>query len=383
MADIVEALVDLDDRLFAQLFEDVPVGLAIVGLDLRYQSINRRFAQAFGISAPDALGRTAREVQPGHGGGELLAAAQAAALQRGRAGAPIDLILARPTQPSRKSHWRATCFPLRRGNVLLGVGTLLEDGSERAKLLQRQQQQVREGERARSEFVALLAHELRNPLATISYATELLTTEDTPAKMSARAAVLLREEVRRFSRLVDDLMDVSRLERGVLQLQRETIDLRLPVAYAVDSSRPLAERRRLHLELTAAPGEVRVLGDAMRLTQVVTNLLDNALKFTAEGGTITVDLGMHADKAVLKVVDTGVGIPQEQLHKVFEPFWQGRTCLDRAHSGIGLGLALVDEIVRGHGGTVEARSEGPGRGSTFVVVLPLDLRRTAAVGEGR
>jgi len=228
-----------------------------------------------------------------------------------------------------------------------------------------------EANRQKDVFLATLAHELRNPLAALRNALAVLKMPGVNSSILERTAELIGRQVHLMTRFVDDLLDVARIERGKLQLQKELVDLSAVVAQAVETSRPLIEERCQSLSVTLPPGPVRRFADAARLAQVIGNLLTNAAKYTDEGGRITVTADVEAGEVVVRVRDTGVGIPAEMLPHVFDWFAQVDSSMGRAKGGMGIGLGLVQGLVEAHGGTVEAHSEGPGKGSQFVVRLPV------------
>ncbi|HXG12062.1 MAG TPA: ATP-binding protein [Gemmataceae bacterium] len=232
--------------------------------------------------------------------------------------------------------------------------------------------QLERGMRQRDDFLAMLGHELRNPLAPIRNAVELLRMHGRlSAEQITWAAALVDRQSQQLTRLVDDLLEVSRITRGKIRLQPELVDLAVVIHQAIEASRPLLDARghRFSVALPSAP--LPVHADVTRLAQVVTNLLNNAAKYTDEGGQIWLAVVREGDQAVIKVRDTGIGIPADLLPHVFEPFTQGHCSPDRSQAGLGLGLAVVRQLVEMHGGSVQAFSEGPGRGSEFVVRLPL------------
>jgi signal transduction histidine kinase/ActR/RegA family two-component response regulator len=223
--------------------------------------------------------------------------------------------------------------------------------------------------RAKDEFFAILGHELRNPLAPITTALQVMRMrgdETLPKELA-----VIERQVAQITRLVDDLLDVSRITGGKVVLKLAPIELSEVVSKAIEAASPLYERYRHHLESNVAPKGLLVNGDAARLTQVVTNLLTNAAKYTEPGGQVSVSASASGGQAVLSVVDSGIGISREMLPRVFEPFSQASQALDRAQGGLGLGLTVVSNLVKLHGGTAEAHSEGEGRGSTFTIRLPL------------
>lgn len=242
---------------------------------------------------------------------------------------------------------------------------IARDVSER----RRTEAELREADRRKDQFLGMLAHELRNPLAAISTAGEVLhRTLDQPA--AQKLTNVIRRQTGALSRMVDDLLDVSRVTLGKIQLEQEPLLLSEVVGRAVESAREPASRAALDLRLHAAAEPVWLHGDAARLEQVLANLLNNAMKFTPPGGRIDVRAAREGDDAVIRVCDSGAGIDADLLPKVFELFVQGDTSLDRAKSGLGIGLALVRQVVALHGGRVSAHSAGPGAGSEFVVRLP-------------
>lgn len=224
------------------------------------------------------------------------------------------------------------------------------------------------GSRAKDEFLAMLGHELRNPLSPILTALHIMKARGDDA--SARERAVIERQAKHMARLVDDLLDVSRITRGKVDLSRSPVELADVVSAAVEVASPLFERHRHRLQVTVPRGLV-VDGDAQRLTQVVANLLTNAAKFTPAEGEVSVTATRAGDRVSLAVRDRGAGISAALLPRVFELFVQGEQGLSRSRGGLGLGLALVKSLVEMHGGTVRAESEGEGHGSVFTVTLPL------------
>jgi PAS domain S-box-containing protein len=258
---------------------------------------------------------------------------------------------------------------------------LAQDLARRAALAVDNARLYREADqanRAKDDFVAMLSHELRTPLtAMLGWVVSLRTGRLGP-EQTARALESLERNTRHQARLIDDLLDVSRIVAGKLAIDRRPLDLRDVVDLAVDSVRPDAERKPLDLSYTSPAAEIPVLGDAMRLQQVAINLLANAVKFTPPAGHVGITLDREGAVARLTVTDSGQGIEPDVLPHVFETFRQADTSSTRRYTGLGLGLAIVKHFVELHGGRVEARSEGPDRGATFTVTLPiLAVRATA------
>lgn len=232
---------------------------------------------------------------------------------------------------------------------------------------------LREAGRKKDEFLAMLAHELRNPLAPIATAAEMLKlVANHDARVRKSSDVILRQ-VKHLTALVDDLLDVSRVTRGQVQLNRETLDIYAIVSNAVEQARPLIDARRhaLVLQMPAAEARLRVDGDRTRLVQVLVNLLGNAAKYTPPEGAITLAVSLNGEWVEIAVTDNGMGIELALLPQVFELFTQAARTPDRSQGGLGIGLALVKNMVALHGGRVTANSPGPGAGSTFTIILPL------------
>jgi PAS domain S-box-containing protein len=234
----------------------------------------------------------------------------------------------------------------------------------------RAEQALRQADVRKDEFLAMLAHELRNPLAPISAAAELLRVGSLDSDSIRKTSQVIARQVRHMTGLVNDLLDVSRVTRGLVMLERELLDVRGVVADAVEQLGPLMQSRRHRLAVRVAPVAAMVEGDHKRLVQVLANLLANAAKYTPEGGVIGLQLDVIGDVATVRVCDDGIGIAQEMLPHVFELFAQAQCTPDRSQGGLGLGLALVKSLVELHGGTVGAHSDGLGRGAEFTVRLP-------------
>jgi len=229
---------------------------------------------------------------------------------------------------------------------------------------------LREADRRKDEFLAMLAHELRNPLAPLRNAVALLergVPQDGPAR---RALEMSARQVRHMTRLVNDLLDVSRITQGKIDLRREPVRVADAIGQALDAIRPMIERRgqRLGVRLPAQPATILV--DGVRIAQVLENLLSNASKYTDPGGAIDLEVDIDADGITIRVRDTGIGLAPDQLSRVFDMFTQVDETLDRAQGGLGIGLSLVKRLVELHGGSVSAHSDGAGRGACFVVRLP-------------
>src|SRR5262249_20780489 len=217
---------------------------------------------------------------------------------------------------------------------------------------------LREADRRKDEFLAMLAHELRNPLAPISNAVEILRQRSERDSELRWGYELIDRQVGHLTRLVDDLLDVSRITRGKLEIRPQPADLADIVRGAAEAIQPCVAAKNLRLHVAPAPAPIPILGDVVRLSQVVLNLLDNACKFTPVGGSVWLAVELASGVAAVRVKDSGAGIPAEELPKLFQMFHQSRRAGAAANGGLGIGLALVRRLVELHGGTVEARSGG-------------------------
>jgi len=262
--------------------------------------------------------------------------------------------------------YNATTF-YDRDRKLRGVFAAARDVTER----KRYEQSLQEADRRKNEFLALLAHELRNPLAPISNAVQVLRLKRGNQQVVQSASEMIERQVGQMVRLVDDLLDVSRISRGKIELHKERIELVSAVNHAAEAIRPNCERMDHELTLVLPPNPIFLNADPTRLAQMLGNLLTNACKFTDKGGRIFLTVEREGVQAVIRVRDTGIGIAADQLTRIFDMFTQLDTSLERSVSGLGIGLTLVGNLVELHGGTVGAHSAGIGHGSEFTVRLPI------------
>ncbi len=230
--------------------------------------------------------------------------------------------------------------------------------------------ELAEADRRKDEFLAMLAHELRNPLAPVRNAVQILQATYTHDPVVTRLAEMLGRQVGQMVHMVDDLLDVSRFTRGKVELRREPMVLADAVIRAVETARPLIDARHHAIEISVPAEPIHLDADPTRLTQILGNLLNNAAKYTGDGGRIWLSAVREGDEAVVRVRDTGIGLAPEMLLRAFDLFTQESRTLDRAQGGLGIGLTLVRSLVELHGGTVRAFSDGPGLGSEFVIRLP-------------
>ncbi|HEY6174659.1 MAG TPA: chemotaxis protein CheB [Kofleriaceae bacterium] len=259
------------------------------------------------------------------------------------------------------------------GRDISAVLTAQRELQERQRRITMLLEQAEEGARHREQFIAMLSHELRNPLAAVMNATTLIAKQPDTESV-ARCQAVIERQARHMKRLLDDLLDVSRITRGKFQLLVEDLDLRAPIEAAIESTAPLFAERGVTLAYRLPRQPLPVRGDASRLVQVVVNLLSNAANYSPRGSTVRMLVSVEADRAVLRVIDHGVGIESELQSKIFDLFVQSEQRLDRSRGGLGVGLSLAKNIVDLHGGTIEVHSDGPDTGSDFQVSLPLAAR---------
>src|SRR5688572_26414874 len=270
-------------------------------------------------------------------------------------------------------HEQAAVFTERAERLVTGIAAQAAIAMDNARLYRAEQDaaaKLREADRRKDEFLATLAHELRNPLAPIRTGLHLLRITQPGSDSAEQARAMMERQLTHLIRLVDDLLEVSRISRGKIDLRRSPVELAAVVLSAVETTRPAIEAARHKLEISLPAQPLIVEADFVRIAQVIANLLNNAAKYTDPGGHIALSARGEASEAVISVRDDGVGIPAELLPRVFDMFAQVDRNLDRAQGGLGIGLALAKSLVEMHGGTIEARSEGPGRGSEFIVRLP-------------
>ena len=247
-----------------------------------------------------------------------------------------------------------------------GVAIFYRDVSPRKRIIEK----LQEADQRKDEFLAMLAHELRNPLAPISAAADLLQGKEVDLLRVRQTSEIISRQVSHMTSLVDDLMDVSRVTRGLINLHEEVLDAEVIISAAIEQVRPLIETRRHYIVVNVPQARIWVQGDRKRLVQVMSNLLNNAAKYTQEGGRIEISVDADDTQAAFTVRDNGIGMAPDLIPNAFDLFTQAKRSSDRSPGGLGIGLALVKRLVELHGGTVAASSKGAGAGSTFVVRLP-------------
>ena len=356
------ALMASEER-FASFAQHLP-GLAwIKDLDGRYTYINDAGASAFGASREAIVGRTDDEIFP------LTVAAEFRRNDRQalESWTGIEVIELLPDSSGELRHSIVSKFPIANaeGEFHL-IGGVAIDITDRV----RAEEALHEADRRKTEFLATLSHELRNPLAPIRNSVHLLRTESSELPRD-RIYRMLDQQLDHLVRLVDDLLELSRISSGKVVLRLEPVDLNTVLQAAADTSGPLiaSKHHQLHIELASEP--MMVKGDAVRLVQVVANLLNNAAKYTPDSGQIGLSLRRAGAEAVITVRDSGLGIPDHMLPRVFDMFTQVDQSLHRAQGGLGIGLALARSLVELHSGRITAHSRGVEQGSEFTVQLPL------------
>ena len=340
-------------------------------LDGKILTWNVGAERLFGYSAEEAIGRSITILAPPERGDEPRRLLEC--LRRGQRVQHYETV--RVAKGGQHLEVSLTMSPIVDvSGRILGASKLVRDVSQS----KRAEAALREADRRKDEFLAILAHELRNPLAPIRNSLQILRMTSARDSEAARIGEMMERQVNHMVRLVDDLMEVSRITRGKIGLRKEPVAIAAIIEGAVETSRPLIEARGHRLELEVASEPLAIEGDPVRLTQVVANLLNNAAKYTDPGGRISLTVRREGAAVVISVVDTGTGIPPEMLRRVFDLFTQGERNAERVEGGLGIGLTLVKNLVEMHGGTVAAFSEGTGRGSEFVVRLPLSSSAESA-----
>jgi two-component system CheB/CheR fusion protein len=350
--------VPLSSPLLSAVFERAGVGLCLVGPSGAVIRANAEWLRATGFSVGDVTGRDLASLFPD------TAPSIRSLHERARGGE--TLVLPRHVQrvQGRETWWEGTISPVPMPD---GVGTLVTARDVTAEV--HEAEALREADRRKDEFLAVLSHELRNPLAPVRNACSVLERAPPGSEAAERARAVIARQVDHLARLVDDLLDVTRISRGKIRLQRRPTDVAEVARRCAEDHRPLFAARRIALEVALPDGPLWVDGDPVRLAQVVGNLLQNAWKFTAPGGNVSLRTAREGDRAVLRVKDDGAGIGPELIGMLFQPFTQAERTLERSRGGLGLGLALVKGVVELHGGSVAAHSDGEGKGTEIVVTL--------------
>jgi PAS domain S-box-containing protein len=335
---------------------------ALAASEARFRNLIEKTADGVVVVSADGVIRyvnPAAEALLGRPAGELIGALFGRPMTAGQT-AEIDLCLCRSRRSDNSS------------SPVVEMRVVEIDWEEQPAFLAtlRDITERKEAVRRRDEFLAMLAHELRNPLAPILNAVHLMRLHGLPDADLERACAIIERQGAHLARLLDDLLDLSRVTHGKIELRKQVVDLRSILSDAIQSSRSVIDGRRHHLTISLSEEPLHVEVDPTRMIQVIVNLLTNAAKYTEAGGRIEVALRRENAQVVVSVRDTGMGIPAEQLANIFDPFMQLDASLERAHGGLGLGLTLVRRLVELHGGTITAVSAGLEQGSEFIVRLP-------------
>jgi PAS domain S-box-containing protein len=377
-AEKAEAAARNSEERYRALFAAAPMGVFVCDTDAVIQHYNAWAVKLWGREPTCGVEKHCGSTKLWRPDGTLLPHAQSPTVEVLRTGIPADNVEVSIERPDGSRLPVLVNFaPLKdaRGEIT-GVITSFVDITERILLERKTQEQavaLADLHRRKDEFLAMLSHELRNPLAPIANAVYLLRAEGDGTRLQQQARSVIERQVGQLTRLVNDLLEVSRITTGQVRLEQERLDMRQVVERAVGTVQPLIDRRKHDLTVSLPAEPVWLHADPSRLEQVVVNLLNNAAKYTEDGGRIAVAVGQEGDEMVLRVRDTGVGIAPELLPRIFDLFTQADRSLDRSQGGLGIGLSLVRGLVEMHRGTVEVTSDGLGRGSEFVVRLPVLL----------
>lgn len=364
-------------RQFDLFLEAAPDAVVIVDVDGKIHRVNAQAEAMFGYRRNELVGRKVEILMPERS-------------RDGHVGQLADFVKCPSIRPMERAQdlWGlrkdGTEFPIEVGLCPLPdheevlVASIVRDVTERRRL----EHELREADRRKNEFLATLAHELRNPLAPIRNAMQFFHIRGPAVPEVQWAAGIIDRQVQRMTRLVDDLLDISRISCNKLEISKERVELASVVQGAVETSRPLIEECGQELTVNLPPGPITLDADPTRLAQVISNLLNNAAKYMDKGGRIDLTVERIGSDVVMSIRDTGIGIPADKLATVFEMFSQVESALGWSQGGMGIGLSLVKRLVEMHGGCVEAKSDGVGKGSEFVVRLPVVVEAARALEAG-
>ena len=366
-----------ENERFRTLFEQAPGIMAVLrGPEHVFELTNHSYLQLIGHR--QIVGKTAREALPevaGQGFFELLDRVYTTGEPFVGHALPLR-VQHEPDGPLVERFVDFVYQPIRDASgAVSGIFVEGSDVTPRKQI----EDELRAANRQKDQFLAMLAHELRNPLAPIMTAAQLLKVGTLDSRSVANASDIIARQAAHMTDLVNDLLDVSRVTRGLVTLEKEELDLNVIVSAAVEQVRPLIDARRHSLTLQLSGRSAHVIGDRTRLVQVISNILNNAAKYTGPGGSLTLSVTVDSERVHVAVRDNGVGIAPDILPYIFDLFTQAERTPDRSQGGLGIGLALVKSLVTLHGGTVHASSPGLGQGSEFCICLP----RLATPGDAR
>ena len=356
------------EGLFRNTVENIPINFILYDRDYRILYFNPSLGAmcaSFGIDTSTLVGRRGAEAWPPHIWNPLHARCERA-VETGEL-QDYELESRIPGDRTVVRHW--TVVPIRLPGGDFRVIVMTHDLTAQRRMVE----ELQEADRRKSEFIAVLSHELRNPLAAMRASLYVLEHGSAASHDALQAKGAIDRQVQHLTRMVDDLLDVTRIARNKIALQRKIFDLREVVRETVEDHRIHLEQTGVRIDMELVDRPVYVNADPARIAQVAANLVSNAAKFTPPGGKATITVSSEGEsRAVLRVVDTGIGIDPALLPKLFVPFTQADRTLDRSSGGLGLGLALVKGLVELHDGQVEAHSGGPGKGTEIIVRLPLE-----------
>jgi PAS domain S-box-containing protein len=355
------------------LLASAPVGLAFLDPQARFVRTNQALAAIHGSPVASQVGATVADLVP-----ELWPQFEAMFFQAltGQATVSAELAAAMPSAPGQMRHWLVSAYPVRVEGAVIGVGLVVVDVTHQRLA----SEALKDAGRRKDEFLAMLAHELRNPLAPLRNALQLLTMSPDTSQAFQKVRPMMERQLALMVRLIDDLLDISRIGQGKITLTMTEVPLAVVIETAVEGSRPHFDAVGHTLTIEPVPDSIRVQVDPARMAQVFANLLNNAARYTSPGGRITVSVQCVDGRVEIAVQDNGMGVPPAMLGRIFNLFEQ----VERPHgdswqrSGLGIGLALVRGLVELQGGSVRASSEGEGRGSRFTVALPAVTTSPAA-----
>lgn len=357
---------------FHGFLETAPDAVVIIDGNGVIALVNSQTEQLFGYGRAELLGRPLEMLMPERYRGSHFAQTRAyTADPRARPmGSGLDLFGMR--KDGSEFPIDVSISPLPPQKEIFIASTIRDMTSHRRleEELRQRTRELEEADRQKDNFLSTVAHELRSPLTVLSLAVQFLRLPQADPKLHEQTLSRLERQTAYMARLIEDLLDLTRVRCGTFTLRREVVDLRSVFVTAAETAQPLIESREHRLELTPFPEPLWVIGDPARLIEVVSNLLNNAATYTPKGGRIWLSAAKEGQTVTVRIRDDGMGIPKEMLSRVFELFARAAPAEDSS-AGLGIGLALVRRLVELHGGTVEATSDGPGKGSEFIVRLPL------------